>query len=1008
MTEPTLSDTADHAGDGNAPMNRNASSLLSEDFLNDIACEDDPNLQSGFEPGDQTAFSTTSSSANRLVSSPSTSHHAPSTPTPPTTDFQLTQSETFGSYFNNVLTDDGDDLFLPNGERGSNDNGYVPSTWSQALNDQSVAPEQENWGYTDYSTFGTVSRDGITGPGADMFHSEPLEASSNDISDYFRQDVSPLHSSDGTLNFSISQHMQQASEFQDPSERNSYFEMHGDELNNSVAAGFSSEGLTEYADPSRPLERHFREYQYESYSSHFDTQTSHVAAAEYGDLGPLDYYQNDSYSESFATNQDSYGLAPDNQVPHYYHPDHLSSMNHGHIESQYVNDDFSLSHSEDVANISPDHIRLSTAAAHRQNPSHSLRNKLPQFADVDIHRAGDQPPCPLPVSKSHPSNTTYRAPDPHPIMCFAFGGKIVTTFVKASRHQKDHGAELKLGFHMKSYPGPVRCRPLKNILTNTLFGDVISSFCGPLTSSSKIVKLLESRSSSREPSCLLWQLVSNLAHNKGIFNGAQVSSTLTGDVPHSSGDVWLGGSQSDAGSPCLPHPVSYPKPQNDDITEIQRYVIAGQLAQACEFASSKGLWSHALVISSYCDPKLHQTIIVRYRDSFLTSGSPLHTIYGVIAQTPVNSIEYWRQNLAALYNLPRSQNAIIQLGNILLSNGDIIGAHSCFILCSHLENLSLLGCSTPLNKTFQCLSPASLQLTEVYEHSIRRHDNKFVLIPLISHKFSYACLLIDLGYIADAADYVATVIRAITQCEMQNRKLFNSDYCTAIRHIEQRLNRLTQGGGKIEKASVLGSLFDNISRLLIGKDEEHKGAPATATRPAVFNSNVTAHPEKPVAQPPVPENTGDVNTDENILTKLSGFFKKRTGTSPSSNADFEDDNEEKFVWDPVSNNWISNVVGAPVPLADSTPARVPPPPSRRSQASAHPMPRNPVERTKIASRYALDHAIKPAPEVTPPAATVSSVVPRQATAMNVPAVGPPSRPIPGRMVGRRAPPFPNQ
>lgn len=47
-----------------------------------------------------------------------------------------------------------------------------------------------------------------------------------------------------------------------------------------------------------------------------------------------------------------------------------------------------------------------------------------------------------------------------------------------------------------------------------------------------------------------------------------------------------------------------------------------------------GLWGHALFLASHLNPQLYQTVCKRFAQSSISEGSPLQTLYLLLAKCP--------------------------------------------------------------------------------------------------------------------------------------------------------------------------------------------------------------------------------------------------------------------------------------------------------------------------------------------------------------------------------------
>lgn len=85
-------------------------------------------------------------------------------------------------------------------------------------------------------------------------------------------------------------------------------------------------------------------------------------------------------------------------------------------------------------------------------------------------------------------------------------------------------------------------------------------------------------------------------------------------------------------------------------------------------------------------------------------------------------------------------------------------------------------------------------LMNFFVNPVQLREPSFIMECLIAPKFAYACLLIDIGLVDHAAQYVSLVIRSIKKSNRTRAGRFSAEYCNAIQSVEQRLNTVTSSG----------------------------------------------------------------------------------------------------------------------------------------------------------------------------------------------------------------------
>ncbi|XXQ35045.1 Ancestral coatomer element 1 Sec16/Sec31 domain-containing protein [Plasmodiophora brassicae] len=576
------------------------------------------------------------------------------------------------------------------------------------------------------------------------------------------------------------------------------------------------------------------------------------------------------------------------------------------------------------------------------------------------------------------SRQPFVAPDPHPIPCFAFGGRFAICHPGRQSARPSNNPNLS----------QIRVCSLRVLLSRTRLLQEIESFPGPLTKRSDVTSVFLQRATPTGRHHLLWQLLELYSAGKGSVDMSKAIALLGGGA---SGDSeWLDSRSRQRRSHCLlstadTQATSF-KDESRTVTKLQQLIISGQLHEAIRFATQNGLWAHALLLSQCLGDDQRRSVGLMFRDTFLARGSPLHTVYGVLSDNFSASDELsenWMENVASIISVPNAAGSIIEIGKKLLSGGRVDEGHACYLLAAALgypyESLfEVIGLdsSTPRRSSpMQCLAPDAVQMTETYEHAVRQRDSRFTVLPLVAQKFAYACLLIDVGETGHALDYVTTVMRSISEIEQSRRgppqqPIFSKAYCNCVKVVQQCLQRVTSGGGRIEKAGVFGSLFDNLSRFLIGNEDSaqrdpNSQPPVPIARSAPAEEAAVPAPAPPAMQGPASSgaeqepDAGSVE-DKNILNKLTGFLSGLRTTSPNRADDFNDDHEEKFVWDAALGKWVSQS-GIPLQPASpkEKPASAPPPPRRPGYVAGSAA--KPAPRQGIVSRYALSEETSYAP-----------------------------------------------
>ena len=81
-----------------------------------------------------------------------------------------------------------------------------------------------------------------------------------------------------------------------------------------------------------------------------------------------------------------------------------------------------------------------------------------------------------------------------------------------------------------------------------------------------------------------------------------------------------------------------------DLKELADLLSRGEKREAAQYAARKGLWSHALLISSSADPELWSEIVMRFSAAELdehTDTAALKASYAVFSGRTASSGESW-------------------------------------------------------------------------------------------------------------------------------------------------------------------------------------------------------------------------------------------------------------------------------------------------------------------------------------------------------------------------------
>ena len=260
-----------------------------------------------------------------------------------------------------------------------------------------------------------------------------------------------------------------------------------------------------------------------------------------------------------------------------------------------------------------------------------------------------------------------------------------------------------------------------------------------------------------EDEALLWDFLVLLCQQNGVVVSSDVSDLLMKDGPSMVRSV--------------PSPASASSSQDESLDALRQLLFSGRKKDAVDMACSKGLWGHALMLSSRMDEQTRTYVVNRFTASLMNSD-PLSTFYTLLLGRTPSAVKPeglpragdWKPHLAMILanRMSKLENSsIVGLGDSLLAQKRLHAAH----LCYHLANVhfgvygnveskySLLGIDHTHLVTGSYPKPSDLHMMEVLEYAMSLSKQDFLMPNFQLFKFLHALKLLELGFVPKALKY---------------------------------------------------------------------------------------------------------------------------------------------------------------------------------------------------------------------------------------------------------------
>lgn len=249
----------------------------------------------------------------------------------------------------------------------------------------------------------------------------------------------------------------------------------------------------------------------------------------------------------------------------------------------------------------------------------------------------------------------------------------------------------------------------------------------------------------------------------------------------------------------------------EQITEkFRNYLLYGNVAEALDWATENNLWGHALFLASKMDRRSHLNVMMKFANK-LALNDPLQTLYQLMSLrmpsfvTSVVDKKWgdWRPHLAMILSNTSQKpeldrKTITTLGDSLFHNGDVYGAHFCYLMAQvgfgkyepwsaeavatgQAPKLILLG-SSHLRTFKEFATTEAIMMTEIYEYAVTLSDESYMIAEFQPYKFTLATRFLDYGHQLKAYLYMEQLAKNIKRDPQKfDLQLMNNVYAFADR-----------------------------------------------------------------------------------------------------------------------------------------------------------------------------------------------------------------------------------
>ena len=552
------------------------------------------------------------------------------------------------------------------------------------------------------------------------------------------------------------------------------------------------------------------------------------------------------------------------------------------------------------------------AKSYGQEPMHQYAQQQPAVDNYSL----SQPQAHI-GGQAMQNQAAQRRP-PCPVMCFGMGGVLIVAMPGANRSVGVFtGNASELDRNRPMPPPPVAVYALRSMASQAPLLRQLEAFPGPLSQTPAGKKALKAYTEEQiqAPSSgdddislnpgslrLLWSVLDIMVDCSGDLSavgeiakvpGTQKIAQMLQD-PNLAGDQFLNGGGAGfgvmgmaAGGVMDPANRLMPVSAGNDVQaeaaaqDMQALLVQGKREEACKRAIDSELWAPALMLSSYINMEMYQTVMGEFARKSFRAGTPLRTLYMLFAgqgKRVLDSdslealLDAWQANLSVVLNnrTPGDSEVVVEIGEGLWRlRKDVEAAHVCMMLAGEEPQptnaptcrMTLIGADHRAHPTSFC-SAAAIQRTEVWEHAAKLKSPKKDFILVTAYKLHHAMLLAESGATGKALAYVEQLCatarggasrmppRLVAEIEMFDHRL------------RQHMGGKAAAGASAFKGSFLGGLRKVLD---------------TAVSSAIYGSTVPANgvPTGMAASAPTPAPPSQAPSDKLKAIQANAAEKER-------------------------------------------------------------------------------------------------------------------------------------
>ena len=375
-----------------------------------------------------------------------------------------------------------------------------------------------------------------------------------------------------------------------------------------------------------------------------------------------------------------------------------------------------------------------------------------------------------------------------------------------------------------------------------------------------------------------------------------------------------------------------------DSAEMERLMLAGRREEAMQLAVASGEWASALLVAKSLGDTHWNKVISDYASSKFIAGSPLKTLFQIIAAQSNEAIfdqaggfqddnsygaqanpivEQWQRNLAIILSnrTPNDRQRVAHLGDMLrVKFNKIHAAHCCYLMASipfqshdmQGARLTLLGGDLQSQTLFH---PHWVQCTEIMEAAHTEANAQYRVPQFQPYKLLYAMWLCEHGLLERGAHYLTSIKNDVSKASKGGYKfnpLFLAELDMMTRRVEVNPNK--EGSG----------FFGRLGRSIFGGGDDASGPPALKKGTPV--PQMDSPKEKETVVKPNEDAKKDATAVNDGDKPKGGFFSGLFGGFSGGGGDggqLDDDTDWTFV---EGRGWVQKG------KEDEAPAAPPPPP----------------------------------------------------------------------------------